>query len=103
MARNALFMCAFTDSDNLLQAKKGGGLAPPRKPLHDKAVNEISPQRNTPKLQKGKELSVKEISPKISPKLFNNDLWADVCSYKDIEGLSEKKTAHDLLFVSFNF
>lgn len=85
----------MVDSDNLLQAKKGGGLAPVRKPLGDKAVNEISSPKTVEKAKKGKELHVVEskpaVSPEISPKFSDDDLWADICSYKDVEGKVEIK------------
>lgn len=78
------------DSDNLLQAKKSG-LAPTRKPLGDKAVNERSPSKTTEKTKKGsKELHAVKgktaVSPKISPKFHDNELLADICSYEDVEG-----------------
>lgn len=86
----------------MLQAKKGGSLAPPRKPLGDKAVNEISPQKTAENLQKGKKLSLKVATPKfkVSPKLDDSDLWADVCSYKDVEGKHMCKIA-TAFFISF--
>lgn len=80
----------FVDSDNLLQVKKGGILGSARKPLGDKAVNEISPQRTVEKPQKTKEcnaVEIKIVSPAVSPKLSDNALWEDICSYKDVEGM----------------
>lgn len=77
-------MCTRSDSDNLLQAKRTGGLGSARKPLQDKAVNE----RNVDRFLKNKDLkTVKTPSPKVEP----NDLWADICSYKEMRGDVGKK------------
>lgn len=64
------------DADKLLQAKKSNSLLLSRKPLGDKTDNEKSPLKTTEKAQK--EIKI--------PTFADDDLWADVCSYKDIEG-----------------